>query len=72
MPPGNLTNMTDEERALLGQWLDAGLQNNLFKTFRYTEQIFYSTFRASPKVRISNHGFKNVPVLKPSFATRAT
>ncbi len=24
MPPGNLTKMTEEERALLGQWLDAG------------------------------------------------
>ena len=24
MPPGNLTNMTDEERALLGAWINAG------------------------------------------------
>ena len=24
MPPGNLTDMTEEERQLLGEWLDAG------------------------------------------------
>lgn len=24
MPPGNVTGMTDEERALLGRWVDAG------------------------------------------------
>ena len=29
MPPGNLTEMTDEERALLGAWIEAELQNRL-------------------------------------------
>ena len=24
MPPGNLTGMSDEERALLGRWVDQG------------------------------------------------